>query len=648
MTAPADFYRTAATIRSLEHTLLRLFADGRLSGTTHTSLGQEGLAAAMAPLLHPEDVVFSSHRCHGHYVMYGAPLEGLLGEVMGRECGVCQGRGGSQHLHYKRFFSSGIQGGIVGNATGAALALKHQQSKGIAIVFLGDGTLGEGLVYESLNFAQLHKLPMLFVLENNRIAQSTPVELGVSGSMLDRPRAFGMAAAEIESNDAVELHGELQKAVSHVRDGEGPFFQIVHTFRMGPHSKGDDTRHENELAPWRERDPLALLEARLSLEEVQAIKREAEQAVTDALALVEASPESLPRELTTDVSSSGSDHADVPWAITSEPVVKSLNHGLHEIFSANPKALLLGEDLLDPYGGAFKVSRGLSTACPERVITTPISEAGIVAWAVGASLLGMRPVAEIMFGDFTALAADQLINHAAKYGFVTGGKVPASIVVRTPMGGRRGYGPTHSQSLEKIFLGIGGLTVVAVNPLLDAGELLRRAVADPAPVLFLENKVMYPQPMQPWKDGRIGLFFASGGDGKYPAVLLRLAEGPADAVVVTYGGMTGEAMKAAERLMMEEELSVHVVAVSQLSPVPREELLALLAPARVLVALEEAEASFGWGSEAIATIAEHAPLRYGRMVRVGAAAGHVPAARALEEAVLPGANEVAAAILKAL
>jgi 2-oxoisovalerate dehydrogenase E1 component len=638
-----DFYRTAATIRALEERLLLLFSEGKLSGTTHTYLGQEGLAAAMAPLLGAEDVVFSSHRCHGHYVMYGGPLAGLLGEVMGRACGVSGGRGGSQHLHYKRFFSSGIQGGIVGNATGAGLALQAQGSEGIAIVFLGDGTLGEGLVYESWNFAQLRGLPVLYVIENNRVAQSTPVEQALSGEMLARARAFGMACAEVESNDAVTLHEELGKAVARVRSGAGPFVQVVHTFRMGPHSKGDDTRTEAELAPWRSHDPLALLAERLDANTLARLDAEVLDAVEEAVHVAEASaPAVLPV-----VAETGS-LSPTPWATSEETVAKALNRGLHSAMADCNEVVLIGEDLLDPYGGAFKVSKGLSTAYPGRVYSTPISEAGIVSWCVGAALLGMKPVAEIMFGDFVALAADQIINHAAKYGWVSGGAANAGVVIRTPMGGRRGYGPTHSQSLEKHFLGVAGLRVVAVNPLVDAGELLQRAIAEPGPVLFIENKVMYAQPQRVWMDGRIGLFHAAGTEDAYPMVSLRLAAGSADVVIVTYGGMVGEAMAAAERLMMEEEWLVQVVAVTQLSPLPLDELLRVLPQARVLVTAEEAGADFGWGAEVIAVLAQHAPRRYERMVRVGAAAGHIPAARHLEAVELPGADALVETIKRSM
>src|SRR5512136_2691273 len=172
-------------------------------------------------------------------------------------------------------------------------------------------------------------------------------------------------------------------------------------------------------------------------------------------------------------------------------VLESLNNALHHAMEDDDRVYVLGEDILDPYGGAFKVTRGLSTRYPGRVLTTPISEAAIVGIANGMAMRGLRPVAEIMFGDFVTLIADQLVNHAAKFNWMYNGNIKVPIVIRTPMGGRRGYGPTHSQSLEKMFMGVPGLKVVAPNTLGDPGQLLESAIADDDPVLFVEHKLLY-------------------------------------------------------------------------------------------------------------------------------------------------------------
>ena len=198
MAALAQLYERMFFIRRFEESLLDLFAQGKLVGTTHTYIGQEANAVGIIDHLERErDVIFSNHRCHGHYLAFTDDAFGLLCEVMGKAPGVCGGKGGSQHLCNGNFYSNGVLGSIVPVATGIALAEKKKRTGAVSTVFLGDGTLGEGVTYESLNMASLWKLPVLFVVENNHYAQSTPVELELAGSIPARAAAFGVETAEL-------------------------------------------------------------------------------------------------------------------------------------------------------------------------------------------------------------------------------------------------------------------------------------------------------------------------------------------------------------------------------------------------------------------------------------------------------------------
>jgi pyruvate/2-oxoglutarate/acetoin dehydrogenase E1 component len=329
-------------------------------------------------------------------------------------------------------------------------------------------------------------------------------------------------------------------------------------------------------------------------------------------------------------------------------VLASLNAGLRAAL-ADERVILLGEDVLDPYGGAFKVTRDLSTEFPGRVLTTPISEAGIVAVATGLALRGFRPVAEIMFGDFLFLAGDQIVNHAAKYRAMFNDQVRVPLVIRAPSGGRRGYGPTHSQSLEKHFLGIPGLWVVAPHPLLEPGELLRQAiVAVDDPVLFVENKIGYGEALRrdvpPYE-----VVTLAQADMPFPTLWLK-PDAPADALLLCYGGMTSLALDAAAVLREREQLAIGLVVPSQLSPTPVSHLATILpeaAPAAV-VTVEEACAEGGWGAEMIAAI-EHVRDTRGLAAisyrRVGARGTAISSARALEDGVLPQVDDIVAAVL---
>ncbi|NJO38774.1 MAG: alpha-ketoacid dehydrogenase subunit beta, partial [Rhizobiales bacterium] len=207
-------------------------------------------------------------------------------------------------------------------------------------------------------------------------------------------------------------------------------------------------------------------------------------------------------------------------------VVETLNQALFELFESDPDLHLLGEDVLDPYGGAFKVTKGLSTRFPNRVLTTPISEACIVGVATGLAIRGRPAIVEIMFGDFLCLAMDQLLNHASKLAWVYDDQIKVPLIVRTPMGGKRGYGATHSQSLEKHFCGMPGLAVLAVHPFGDPGDVLRKAYRLGAPALVIENKTMYGRAARPIDD-------------------LPKPAAP-DLAIVTYGGCVEPAVAAAE------------------------------------------------------------------------------------------------------
>lgn len=264
MTKTQQFYRDMVLIRRFEETLLDLFSAGKLIGTTHTCIGQEADAVGIVANLERErDVIFSNHRCHGHYLSFTGDVYGLFCEVMGKADGVCGGKGGSQHLFKENFYSNGVLGSTVPVATGVALAEKKRASGGVTTVFMGDGTMGQGVVYESLNMASIWQLPMLFVVENNYYAQSTPSHLTLAGEIAARAEAFGIGTAELDTTDVNEIDETAASIVASIREQGQPFFLVLNTYRFSPHSKGDDDRDPAEIDERRERDPLAVAGRRL-------------------------------------------------------------------------------------------------------------------------------------------------------------------------------------------------------------------------------------------------------------------------------------------------------------------------------------------------------------------------------------------------
>jgi pyruvate/2-oxoglutarate/acetoin dehydrogenase E1 component len=322
-------------------------------------------------------------------------------------------------------------------------------------------------------------------------------------------------------------------------------------------------------------------------------------------------------------------------------VLESLNQGLYRALASDKRVVLLGQDLLDPYGGAFKVTRGLSSAFPERVLSTPISEAGIVGAAAGMALRGLRPVVEIMFGDFLTLAADQLINHAAKYRWMYNDQVQVPMVVRTPMGGRRGYGPTHSQTLEKHFIGAPGLRVLAPAALGSPGDLLAETVLTSAdPVLFIENKLLYLEKLP--GEAELSEFDLQQSGSTY-LLAVRGAPQP-DVTVAAYGYMAHLARKLLLSLAYETEIFVELVIPTCLSPLDMQPILGSLERSQRLITLEEGTFTLGWGAEVLAQAASTLGPRLKAARRVATADLPIPASGPLESAVLPGESAIRAAI----
>jgi len=324
----------------------------------------------------------------------------------------------------------------------------------------------------------------------------------------------------------------------------------------------------------------------------------------------------------------------------------SLNQSLGRLLAEDSRVVVFGEDILDPYGGAFKVTRGLQEQHPDRVLTTPISEAALVALANGMALRGLRPVVEIMFGDFLSLCMDQILNHATKFRAMYNGQVTVPITVRTPMGGGRGYGPTHSQSIEKLFLGVPYLDVISPSVFGDAGELLERAVRRDCPVLFIEHKLLYPAELISGNSD--GMTITSQSDSAaFPVFRVQNYEtGNPDVTLITYGGM-GRFVPEILRHLAKEELRVLACVPTRISPLPCDILTEAACESGRVVVLEEGTLTNGWGAEIAAQLQESAWGELKRPVRrIAAPDSIVPTARQLEDAFLPSASLVEAEILE--
>jgi 2-oxoisovalerate dehydrogenase E1 component len=638
---PDACWQSAILIRSFEERLLRLFTEGAIFGTVHTCIGQEFTGVAIAQAIEPDDVIFSNHRCHGHYLARTDDVDGLMAEIMGRQTGICGGRGGSQHICSGNVFSNGIQGGGVPIAGGVALARKLQGSTSIGVVFIGDGTLGEGVLYEALNMASKWTIPLLIVLENNHYAQSSSSSQTLAGDVMARPGAFGIRTFEADTWRPGRLFDVARATVGYVRSAAQPAFLAIDTYRLMAHSKGDDQRDADELRHHWEIDPIRRFEASAP-DRYADMRRRADERIDAAISAAE------PVAFATPAVATETAPGSVRWEATRAPerrerIAARIGAALHTAMADDGRVICIGEDIQDPYGGAFKVTSGLSTAFPGRVLNTPISEAALVGICNGLALGGMVPVCEIMFGDFMTLAMDQILNHAAKFRYMYNGQVSVPLVVRTPMGGRRGYGATHSQSIEKHFLGIPDTMMLAIHHRFDPLEIYRRIFAGiQMPTIVIENKTLY---------GRYSEVTAPEGfhwehsDEMFPTSRLTVEQRP-DVTILCYGGMLPEVEGVVDALVDEFEVIPEVVCPVSLYPLNIQPIIDSVTRSGRLVVVEEGQGFCAFGAEVIARIVEESPGSRFHYRRLSAAPAAVPSCKPTEEQMLPGTQAILAACVE--
>jgi pyruvate/2-oxoglutarate/acetoin dehydrogenase E1 component/TPP-dependent pyruvate/acetoin dehydrogenase alpha subunit len=656
----AGLYGRIRLIRRFEETVEGLFAGGELAGTTHACTGQEAVAVGVVSALAPEDIVVSNHRGHGHLLAKGGEPGRLMAELFGKRDGYSLGRGGSQHVACGQLGflgANGITGGGIPVATGEALAVKRGSGDSrVVCCFFGDGAANQGTFAESLNMAALWKLPVLYVLENNCWAFSTRTEEGCAlpspecKRLAGRAAPFGIPHDSVDGNDVGVVLAAAAKAVEHVRGGRGPYLLECNTYRLSGHSKSDrcEYRPDAEEDRWRARCPIRttrdrLLEAGTSEEQIAEIDSRVEDEIRSALEFARQSPVLELSEAVAGVYARPVDPR-APDPAAAEPADaeeiygwEAVQRALREELDRDAQVILLGEDIAE-YGGAFKVTRNMAADYgPERVINTPISENSIVGLAAGAAMLGLRPVVEMMFADFALLAYDQLANHAAKFHYMYAGQVNVPVTVRMPTGGYRGYGPTHSQCVEGLFQGVPGLKIVAPSTPREARALLKAAIRDDDPVLFIEHKLLYgargPVPR---------------GEEVAPIGRARVVRTGGDVTLVAHGYMVTAAERAAEALAAEG-VSAEVLDLRTLKPLDEETVLESVARTMHLVTVEEGWTAGGFGAEVAARVAEKGiACLDGPIVRVGTPDSPIPASRPLEDAVLPNPAKIVAAAKRAL
>ncbi len=633
----------ALLTRRVEETLLELYGKGELYGTVHTCLGQEFTGAIINEFLRPGDSIFSNHRCHGHFLSFTEDVVGLIGEIYGNSLGVCGGKGGSQHLCKNGFYSNGIQGGIIPVAAGLAWAKKLKDNENISIVFIGDGTLGEGVLYETLNIVSKWNLPLIIIVENNLYSQSTSQNEVLAGSICDRASAFSIRTEISSIWDIDHFFRSAEQLIDYTRTTSKPSFFRIDSYRLGPHSKGDDHRQFKEMEHYKSIDPLNLIIN--SDKNIPIFEEEISEKISQAVQKIKQSQnaESTFFSLTPL-------KWENPFSLTTNNSLRfgqAINETFKDLMLENEKIYFIGEDVRSPYGGAFKISQELSSKFPGRVLNTPISEAAIVGIGNGLALEGYRPIIEIMFGDFITLALDQIINHAAKFRYMYNEQVRVPIIIRTPMGGGRGYGPTHSQTLDRHLLGIPGIRVVALNNLIHPKSVYESLLnSSEDPTVVLENKVLYTKYLRTTAPEGFRSCFVN--EKNYPAVIIEPETHYVDITLITYGGLSELAFEILSELFSEHEIIAQLICPIQIYPFEISPYLDLINKSRAVFLIEEGQGFANFSSELISQFSQLNLGKSPKFHRISADPSPIPSSKSLENLVLISKEKVINSIIQNL
>lgn len=636
--------------------------------TLHRDLGAI-LAVYLDPVRTFPSFGFESLRTSGEVDPRPDPqalLHTLACQLLGRAEGFSKGVERSFHYSYLAPEQGILHVGMISHlgamipvAAGCAWALKQKGDGGMALNFIGDGGTSTGDFHEGLNMAAVWKLPLVLVIENNRYAFSTPTEAQFAAERLsDRGVGYGMAAETVDGNDPEAMCAAVGRAVGRARAGEGPTLIEALLGRMRGHSEGDDSLKvvpEDRRAQYQVDDPVPAYAGRLLADGVldgasqerleERIGQLVEGAIEGALAAEAPQPDTARRAVfamsavvAVSAESPSPDEAPLPsTSAGTEPqtYIEGIHQALLEEMERDEKVLLMGQDI-GVFEGAFRASRGLFARWPQRVLDTPIAESGTVGIAIGAALLGHRPVVEMQFADFVSCGFNQLVNVAAKQFYRW--EVPCPLVVRLPSGGGVGAGPFHSQNPEAWFTHVAGLKVVCPATAADAKALLKAAIRDPNPVLFCEHKYLYRRIKEvlPPSDyvGELGR--------------ARIARSGDQITLIGYGASTWTCLAAAESLA-KEGVGVEVVDLRTLVPFDEETVLASVRRTGRAVIVHEAPLTSGFGGEVAARIAEHAFAWLDAPVqRVAYPDRPVPFAKVLEQELLPSEERVLSAVRSVL
>ena len=645
-----ELYRLMVLARKLDERMWALNRQGRVPFVVSVS-GHEATQVGAAYAIDPtKDWSMPYYRDVAYALAAGMSAHDVFAGVFAKD--VDPSSGGRQMPNHwsepdlNMFTQSSVIGVQYPQACGIAMELKRSGSDAVVVVDGGEGSTSEGDWHEAMNFAGIHDLPVIFLIQNNLYAISVPAESEVGGEVAHRAQGYGMPGVIVDGNNVLQVYGAMSAAVERARAGEGPSLIEAKTYRYYAHTSDDDDklyRSREEVEVWRRKDPIPnfrqyLVEQRVLTEQRE---REIDEEITAEIAEAVKATESAsdPMEPLTHVYANPIEPADPAVDVEPQPagedgnLISAINTTLHRLMRENDDMVVFGEDVADPKGGVFKASQGLTDEFgADRSFNTPIAEALIIGVGIGMAAAGATPVAEIQFADFIHPAFDQIVSELARTHYRSNGRWTLPMTIRVPYGGGIHGAMYHSQSIEAFYAHVPGLKIVVPSTPADVAGLLRSAIEDPDPVMFLEPKKLYrlatgPVPSDPAY--RIPL-------GK--AALRRTGD---DLTIIAYGTMSHFAVEAADALA-EDGIDVTVLDLRTLRPLDWPSIEAAVQRTSKVLIVHEDNGFVGYGAEVAAQIAEKsfewldAPVRRYTAPEVPA----FPFAGSLEKQVMPNTEGI--------
>ena len=643
-------YRSMRRIRLIEQAIAREYKNQEMRCPVHLSIGQEVAAAAVCESLTRHDHVFSGHRSHSHYLAKGGDLKKMIAELYGKATGCSQGFGGSMHL-------TDIEAGFIGAtpivgssipiAVGAALTIKQRNLDKIVVVFLGDGAMETGAAHESMNFATVHQLPILFVCENNLYSVYSPLSIRqpAGRELCELAKSHGLTAESVMGDDALSVFYRAAELISLTRKTSQPSFLEVPVYRWVEHCGPDEDdnlgyRPQAEIDAWRTRDALKQLEEVIPPEIRTAFKKTITAEIDAAFDFAKSSPFPNTDDLGRYVYAKNRSANLLTPGTSSDRFVtyaEALNEAQAYALEHIDGVYLMGLGVPDPKG-IFGSTLGLPERFGEgKVFDVPISENALTGVALGSAVTGQRPILTHQRVDFTLVSIDQIVNQAAKWHYMFGGHMSAPMVIRMIIGRGWGQGPQHSQALHAWFAHVPGLKVVMPATAYDAKGMLIAAVRDENPVVILEHRWLY---------GVKDAVPEAGYLVPLDKAMVRRAGTDITLIGISY--MTLECLRAAE-LLAECGINAEVVDLRSVRPIDYATLLASVEKTRLVLIADHATSVAGVAGELSASVNEKLfDTLLAAPVRVSLPDYPAPTSHAFAKGYYPNAHTIANAALGAL